>query len=147
APFRGIAGFKFNQLYSSYVKLSRVVTEFLTAYGKLPGTHPDTQLQKVFTNTVLAETWEETGETVDTLSLEKRREPYGAQDLADGVWFATAAIDVQGDRLELHIIGWGAGEEAWPFLYEILLGDAAQDQVWRDADDYLRRMYATRTGR
>lgn len=147
APFRGIAGFKISQLYSSFVQLHRVVTEFLTAYGKLPGTYPDPQLMKVFTNTVLAETWEEQGETVDGSSLGSRAEPYGPDDLPDGVAFATAAIDVQGDRLEVQVIGWGAGEESWVAGYHVLPGDPAQGDVWLQADHVLRRVYHTRSGR
>lgn len=147
APFRGIAGFKLSQLYSSYVKLERVVAEFLTAYGKLPGTYPDPQLQKVWTNTVLAETWEEQGESVDQNALAARAEPYGPFDLPDQVAFATASIDTQGNRLEVHIIGWGAADESWPFLYRIVIGDPAQSQVWEEADELLKQVYRTRSGR
>jgi phage terminase large subunit GpA-like protein len=147
APFRGIAGFHLPQFYSPTVKLSAMVTKFLTAYGKLPGTHPDQNLQISFTNTCLAETWEETGETVDASMLTNRGEPYGPDDLPDGVLFATAGVDVQGNRLEVQIVGWGYAEESWAIRYVVLTGDPAQKMVWRDLDELLRRPMETTSGR
>ncbi len=148
APFRGIAGFHVPQFLSTRVKLSEIVTEFLTAYGKLPGTAPDITKQQVFVNTVLAESWEEQGETVDEDALAKRAEPYGPADLPAGVRLTTAGIDVQSDRLEMQVIGWGAGEECWVIEYKLFTGNPAQPSVWRELDQYLMRTrYATVDGR
>ena len=147
APFRGIAGFHLSQFYSPTVKLAEMVTEFLTAYGKLPGTHPDQGKQIVFTNTVLAETWEETGETVDASMLTNRGEPYGPDDLPDGVLFATAGVDVQGNRLEVQILGFGFAEETWAIAYHVLVGDPAQQLVWNELDALLREPMTTVSGR
>ncbi len=147
APFRGIAGFHLNQFYSPVVTLAAIVTEFLTAYGRLPGTHPDIGKQIVFTNTVLAETWEEQGEGVDASLLANRGEMYGPDDLPDGVLFVTAGVDVQGDRLEVQRIGFGFGEETWVVGYDVLPGDPAQEQVWRDLDRLLLAPMHTQSGR
>lgn len=147
APFRGIAGFFLPQFYSTVVKLQQMVTEFLTAYGKLPGTFPDAKKQIVFTNTVLAETWEETGETVDAKGLSTRGEPYGPQDLPEGVRFATAGVDVQKNRIEIQVVGWGYAEECWPFEYVAIAGDPTQPQTWLEVDRVLLDRYATRSGR
>lgn len=137
APFRGVAGFHLPQFYSTAVRLSEVVTEFLTAWGKLPGTSPDVELQKVWVNTVLAEAWEEKGETVDATGLGARAEPYGVSDVPDRVVLVTAGVDVQADRLEAQAIGWGAGEESWALEYRIFTGDPAQRDVWAALDDWL----------
>jgi phage terminase large subunit GpA-like protein len=147
APFRGIAGFFLPQFYSTVVKLSSMVTEFLTAHGRLPGTAPDVTKQIAFVNTVLAETWEEKGESVDGAALLQRGEPYGPQDLPDGVMFATAGVDVQKNRLEMQVVGWGIGEESWTADYVTIYGDPAQPQVWDDLDRELRGSYLTRGGR
>jgi phage terminase large subunit GpA-like protein len=147
APFRGIAGFHLPQFYSPTVTLAEMVTEFLTAYGKLPGTHPDHEKQIAFTNTVLAETWEEKGETVDASMLTNRGEPYGPDDLPAGVLFATAGVDVQGNRLEVQVLGWGFGEECWAIRYAVLQGDPAQRTVWNELDQLLRRPMETVSGR
>lgn len=138
APFSGVAGFHLSQLYSSWVKLSKVVTEYLAANGKLPGTFKDSEKLKVFVNTVLAETWDEEGETVDASTIDKRGEPYSWQDLPAECLFATAGVDVQGDRLEVQILAWGKGEEIWAARYEILSGDPAQRRVWDELDVLLK---------
>ncbi|MGE3064125.1 MAG: phage terminase large subunit family protein [Hyphomicrobiaceae bacterium] len=147
APFRGIAGFFLPQFYSPVRRLEQIVTEFLEAYGRLPGTHPDVTKQITWTNTVLAECWEEAGESVEASQLTNRGEPYGPDDLPDGVLFATAGVDVQADRLEMQTVGWGWAEEAWAIRYDVLLGDPAQPQVWADLDALLRRRMQTRSGR
>lgn len=147
APFTGIAGFHLSQLYSSWVKLSKMVTEFLAANGKLPGTFKDPEKIKVFVNTVLAETWDEEGETVDAAAIDKRGELYGPADMPDGAVFATAGVDVQGDRLEVQVVAWGQGEEAWASYYGILSGDPAQRRVWDDLDEVLRTPLSTAEGR
>lgn len=147
APFTGIAGFHLSQLYSSWVKLSKMVTEFLAANGKMPGTFKDPEKIKVFVNTVLAETWDEEGETVDAAAIDKRGELYGPADMPDGAVFATAGVDVQGDRLEVQVVAWGQGEEAWASYYGILSGDPAQRRVWDDLDEVLRTPLATAEGR
>lgn len=147
APFSGVAGFHLSQLYSSWVRLADVVREFLEAYGKLPGTYPSVEKQKVWTNTVLAETWEDKGETVDVAGIRNRGEAYGPDHLPDAAVIATAGVDVQGDRLEVQIVAWGAGEECWPARYEVLHGDPAQASVWKDLDRLLLEPLMTESGR
>lgn len=147
APFRGIAGFHLPQFYSPVVTLAGMVTEFLTAYGRLPGTHPDVTKQIAFVNTVLAETWEEQGESVDASLLTNRGEQYGPFDLPDGVLFATAGVDVQANRLELQVLGWGFGEECWAARYVVIDGDPAQGLVWADLDRLLLEPLQTVSGR
>lgn len=147
APFRGIAGFHLPQFYSPVATLAEMVTEFLSSYGKLPGTFADVEKQKVWTNTVLAECWEEQGETVDASLLTSRGEPYGPDDLPASVLFATAGVDVQGDRLEVQVLGWGYAEECWAIAYHVLLGDPAQQLLWRELDELLRRPMETVSGR
>jgi phage terminase large subunit GpA-like protein len=147
APFRGIAGFFLPQFYSSVVPLSKMVTRFLTAYGRLPGTFPDPLKQISFTNTVLAETWEEQGSTIDASGLLSRGEPYGPRDLPDGVQFATAGIDVQKNRIEIQVVGWGVAEECWAIDYHVVAGDPTQPRTWEDVDRLLLALYATRSGR
>ena len=73
----GIAGFWLNELYSPWVPWSEMVSTFLEA-KKYPKT------LKVFTNTALAESWEEQGHTIETDPLLARREGY-KYDCPDGV--------------------------------------------------------------
>jgi len=140
APFRGVAGFHLSQLYSPWAKLADLVQEFLDAQG-------NPELLKVFVNTVLGETWEEQGEAIEATGLKTHCEQYGGNDLPEGVNFATAGVDVQGDRLEVEIVGWGAGDETWGIAYEVLYGDPAQQKVWADLDLLLEEKFWTVEGR
>ena len=139
--YDGHAGFVISKLYSARHKLARVVREFLGAVG-------DPELMKKFTNTALAELWEPAGiERVDGSRLIDRRELYGPDDLPNEVLIITGFCDVQGDRLEVQLLGWGADEESWPFLYEVISQDPAQPQAWKELREVLGRTFARKDGR
>jgi phage terminase large subunit GpA-like protein len=92
---------------------------------------------QTFVNTVLCQTWEEPGERVESHTLLERLEEYGAA-VPMRAALLTAGVDVQGDRLELRVWGWGAGEESWLVRVEIIPGDPGTPQPWRELD-HLRR--------
>lgn len=138
APFRGIAGFHINELYSPWVTFAQMVTEFLRA-KKLPET------LKTWVNTSLGETWEEAGESIEADSLLNRKESWG-MDAPEDVVLVTAGVDVQGDRLEIEVKGWGVGEESWSLDYRVFYGDPAQETVWHDLDQYLLKPIKSKTG-
>jgi len=46
-------------------------------------------------------------------------------------------VDVQADRLELELVGWGRGEESWSIEYRVLLGDPTGAAVWAELDEYI----------
>lgn len=139
-PFAGIAGFHLSQLYSPWVKLSSIAREFLDAQG-------NPALLQVWVNTVLGETWEEQGEAVSAHILKSHVETYGPADLPDGVHYATAGVDTQGDRLEVEVVGWGEADETWGIQYEIIPGDPAQPHVWHKLDELLLERFWTASGR
>ena len=141
ARYGGHAGFQVSKIYSKRHRLQDLVREFLEAKG-------DPELLKKFTNTALAELWKPSGrETLDGSGLIARAEAYGPDDLPDEVIVVTAFCDVQGDRLEVQAVGWGADEEAWPFLYEVIRQDPAQPQAWRELDELALRLFKRRDGR
>lgn len=141
SSYDGHAGFHISKLYSARHHLSTLVREFLKAKG-------DPELLKKFTNTGLAELWKPEGqESLDGESFIDRAEPYGPDDLPDEVRTITGFCDVQGDRLEIQLIGWGENEEAWPFLYEIIHQDPAQPAAWKELDGLLGRSFKTTAGR
>lgn len=140
APFRGVAGFHISQLYSPWVKLNKIVQEFLDARGR-------PELLQVWTNTVVAETWREQGEGVSVEGLRSHMEPYGQFDLPEACHYATAGVDVQGDRLEVEVVGWGEGDESWGIEYRVLPGSPTDPKVWEDLDELLKTKYWTGGGR
>jgi phage terminase large subunit GpA-like protein len=99
-----------------------------------------------FVNTVLAETWEERGEVVESHSLMDRREVYVAE-LPDGVCYLTMAIDVQVNRIAYQVIGHGIDEEIWVIEYGEINGSPAKGEVWNAVDELLARKWSYKNGR
>lgn len=139
-PFNGIAGFHISELYSPWTTWAEMATAFLRA-KRLPET------LKTFVNTVLGETWEETGAVVESGSLLERKETYGPENVPDGVLLLTVGGDVQDDRVELQLQGWGADEECWPIEQHVIRGDPGKAQLWDEVDEYLQRRYLSEDGR
>lgn len=140
APFRGIAGFWMSGLYSPWQRLSDIVAEFLAAKD-----YPDTLM--AWTNTTLAELWEERGDQAQPHALAARAEPYPLLTVPEGGLLLTAAIDVQrSGRLAITIVAWGEREEAWIVGWTEIAGNPAQADVWDAADEYLERDFPHESG-
>jgi len=129
----GVVGFHVNALYSPWARWADLVRDFLAAKGS-------PERLRVFVNTVLAETWEDDAERIAPEGLLARRETYEAEVPA-GVGVITAGVDVQADRIEILLRGWGAGEESWMLRHEIVRGDPSRDEVWRDVERVLTARY------
>lgn len=138
--FNGIAGFHINEIYSPFVKLEEMVTNFLEA-KKLPET------LQTFVNTSLAEVWEEVGTTIESGSLLERREQYGLDNIPEGVLMLTVGVDTQDDRIEVQIDGWGTDEENWIIAQEVFRGDPGKRALWDEVDEFLKRKFNTEDGR
>lgn len=137
APFTGKRGYHLNGIYSPFKakkgfksRLHQMVAGFIEA--KRGGR----QALKTWVNTFLAETFEDETEKIESSELFNRREAYGPQ-LPAGVMLLTAGVDVQGDRIEIEVDGWGEGEECWGIQYLVLPGNPLQPQVWADLDSFL----------
>ena len=130
-PERPVRGYHLSGLYSP-IGLGFTWAELWRKWEECQG---DTENLKRFVNTTLAETWEERGESIADIALLARLEEY-----ADRLPIAlvTSFTDVQKDRLETTLVGWGPGEEAWVLEHEIHQGDTADEAVWDDLDEYLR---------
>jgi phage terminase large subunit GpA-like protein len=126
-PGRKVRGFHLNELASPWKRWSTIIEEFKEAKRGGP------EMLKVWVNTSLGETWEEEGEGVEKDVLLKRREHYSAE-VPDDVLVLTAAVDVQDNRLEYEVLGWGVGKESWAIKYGVIMGDPGKDFVWRQLD-------------
>ena len=133
-------GFHLSSLYSplGWKSWPACVDEFLKA-------KENTELLKTWVNTVLGETWEEQGDVIAATGLAARREVYPAEVPA-GVAVLIGAVDVQINRLECQIMGFGTDEEAWLIEHEVFWGDPGQGadaatgiDVWAQADEFLLR--------
>ena len=130
--------------YSPQTTWAQLVREFLSAKAK--AAKGDTSELKAFINTTLGESWEEGGEAVAASALQSRAEDYELGTLPAGVILATMAVDVQGDRLEYAIKGWGVLEESWQVDYDVIRGDPAQADVWATLRATIQRKLARADG-
>jgi phage terminase large subunit GpA-like protein len=134
------AGFHLSGLYSplGWTSWAECVAEFLQA-------KENPQRLQTWVNTVLGETWEERGESVEAVTLISRAEQYPAE-VPHGVGVLVAAVDVQGDRLEVAVKGYGAAEESWLIAFHQIHGDPAKEATWFELDRFLGGSYTHESG-
>ncbi|MDF1536076.1 MAG: phage terminase large subunit family protein [bacterium] len=130
---RPVAGFHINGLYSPWKRWADIVQQFLSAKKD-----NNPQKFKVWLNTSLAEVWEPPSEKIDIEQLQANVSRYGPL-LPPAVCLLTASVDVQADRLEYEILGWGLGLESWGIEHGAISGDPRQPHVWQDLETFLRR--------
>lgn len=131
-PGRDIVGFHINALYSPW----RENWGALAQEWHEANREQNPEKLKAFINLRLGETWEEQGDAIEAVSLKARLEAYQAE-VPDGVGLLTCSVDVQGDRLECVVKGWGDKEESWLIAYQQLFGDPGQEEVWNELDSFL----------
>lgn len=136
-PFKGHASFHLNEMYSTFRNLRDIVQSYL---DKL-----QTDDLQTFHNVSLAETWEVSGEVADAGALKSRAEKYAAE-VPMGAIYLTAGIDMQMDRLEVEVVGWGLHEESWSIDRKVLWGDPLGPDVWLDLEEYLAREWNHENG-
>lgn len=136
-------GFHLNTLASTFCGWNEIVQKFVVAHEQLEQGNPEGM--KVWVNTELGETWEEQGEQVEDGDLLQRREIYEAE-VPDDVLVLTAGVDVQDDRFEIEVVGWGAGKESWGIRYQKIFGDLLKEQVWNDLDNFLLSAFYKKDG-
>jgi len=82
---------------------------------------------------------------IDFLDVSKRKEEYTAE-IPDQVQVLTAGVDVQDDRLEIEVVGWGLGEESWGIYYKQFIGSPGQNDVWEQLDRFLETEFEYANG-
>jgi len=135
-------GFAINVLYSPVESWSAVVARWIRAQG-------NPRLLKVFFQQDLGEPYEERNYSWDH---EKLRDAavgldYGWQRVPPGALFITAAVDVQGNRLEYGVYAWGVGLTGWLIDKGIVEGDPVAAKTWLELDKVLSRTYEDRHGK
>lgn len=105
----------------------------------------DPEKLRVFTNTVLGETWKEKGEAPEWERLFHRREKGRSSPwvpLPQGALFLTAGVDVQSDRFVVEVVAWGRGKQSWSIECGVLPGktdDLGPNGPWGQLDALLAR--------
>lgn len=139
-----IAGFHLNALYSPWTPLIDLVTEYLRAVRSA-----DRRGLQEFTNLQLGLPFDPfLDEQQSWQKLQARAEFYPAEGMPDGVLILSAGVDVQRNRLECSIYGWGLSYECWLIDHFQLMGDPKTAEPWRALDEVLlHRNYHTASGR
>jgi phage terminase large subunit GpA-like protein len=97
----------------------------------------DQEPMQVFYNTRLARCWNPSEESAKADQLKQRAEDYRLRTIPAAVLVLTAAADIQPNRIEVSIYGWGEGLERWVIDHQVLWGSPSEDAVWRDLDAVL----------
>ncbi len=136
--------FHLNELASPWKHWEDIIGEWKEA-NKEYKEYRDTNKLQTFVNTALGEPWKEQGKSADSDDILARRETYGAE-IPDGVLLLTAAVDVQDDRFEVEVVGWGKGYESWGIQYAKIYGDTGREHVWDQLEAYLDRELYFKSG-
>lgn len=133
-PGAKAAGFHLSELYSPWRSWGELAIDWRKAQG-------NPERLRAFLNTSLAEWWDdEASGDVKEAELLARRENYGPV-LPEQVALLTAGCDVQADRVEVSVIGYGAGEESWILQHHVIPGDPTTPQIWAALDSFLSQRW------
>lgn len=148
APFRGIAGFYLNELYSPFPGsvMAKLMEKWLQALHE--ASKGDIGPLIAFTNSSMGLPFELTREGPDEESLADRAQDYPALTIPVGGLLLTIGVDVQHDRLSILIRAWGRGEESWLVLWDEIHGNTIDkaDPVWDELDSYVFGTYRHASG-
>lgn len=130
-------GFHLSSLYSPVGWLSWV--EIAQRWEAAQG---DPDLLKEFINTILGETWQAKGDAPDWDAVFARRDSYSSGTVPAGVLVLFAGVDVQKNRIEIGIWGFGRNRERWLIEHRVLPGQTNRPEVWASLAEMLDETWA-----
>lgn len=113
--------------------------------------HKDPVKRKSFINLKLGLPYSDPTEAkADADTLLARRESYGPE-VPGGVAILTFGADVQGNRIEAELVGWGRDEESWSIDYRVFPGDTSKlvnggRSPWEQLDQWIRGDWLSEMG-
>jgi len=109
-------GFHISALYSplGWKSWADIARGWLAAQGS-------EEMLRVARNTLLGETWVESGDAPEWQRLADRREVFAATVPRLGL-FLTAGADVQKDRIEVDVWAWGRDRTSWLVKHIVIPG-------------------------
>ena len=136
----GFRSFHLNAFWSPWTDWRKECKKFLDAKD-------DPERLKTFYNLELGLPFERRGlTTAIPEALYLRRERYKAE-VPNGVIVITIGMDVQDNRLEYEVRGWGRNEESWGIQYGVIPGRADDEAVWADVDELIDREWKMENGK
>lgn len=130
AKFRGRAGFwAWEANYPGSMAIT-FANKWLGAQGNVK------ELQSV-KNQVFGLPWKETGVVMEWRKLMDRCESYKLTTVPVGVKVLFGAVDVQKDRLEIYVYGYGDNMQQWLIDQEVIEGDPDQAATWQKLSNFI----------
>lgn len=127
-------------IYSPWISLAKLAEAYWQSVA-------NKEMEQVFANTVLANTYENTvADTLNADALQSRAETYRMLQVPEGAKLLTAGVDVQGDRLVLTVYGWGVRQQAWLVYYQELWGKPTEPDCWQQLKEILDSTYDHASG-
>ena len=133
-------GFHISALYSplGWKSWAQIARGWLAAQGS-------EEMLRVARNTLLGETWVESGDAPEWQRLADRREVFAASVPRLGL-FLTAGADVQKDRIEVDVWAWGRGLESWLVEHIVIPGGPDDPVCWDKLTVLLGRTWVHESG-
>lgn len=120
------AGGQASKLYAPKQTIKETVAKFARALRRGP------EALRTFFNTQLARTWKEGVDAPDWKDVYARRDDYYTGTVSHGALILFAGVDVQKDRLEVSVWGFGRNRERWLVEHRVLTGDTIRPAVWAE---------------
>ncbi len=135
APNSKKRGFHINEFASPWRSWEDIIKDFKEKKD-------DPQTLMVWVNTTLGESWvDNEGKELDWETIMDRREEY-LGEIPERVLLLTAGIDVQDNRIEVEVIGWGLNKESWGIEYKVIHGDPGKESTWHKLAEYLQKEFS-----
>ncbi|MDP1925757.1 MAG: phage terminase large subunit family protein [Thiobacillus sp.] len=107
----------------------------------------DIEPMQVYYNTRLALCWDNVSERFKADQVKALAEDFPLGVVPARALLLTAAVDVQGNRLEMQVFGWAHGMERWTVNYHVISGDPAEKATWDELDQILKTPIRHASGR
>lgn len=121
--------------YSPAVAWQQIVSEFVSAFEAMEA--GDDAKMKAWINTTQGECWSGEVEHTDAEELRLRAEPIALRHMPMGCLLPLCACDVQGNRIEAQVWGYGLGGETWTLDHRVFFGNPEQEEVWLELEEFL----------
>mgnify|MGYP003337815963 FL=1 len=144
-PDSKVAGFFLNALYSVNMSWKELVVEW-TSIQK------NRHKLQVFMNSRLAKPFQLIEEYIGANKLGERLEIYNAEiptktEICNGVGVLTCGVDIQQNRIEAYVWGYGKSDECYLIDFRLFEGDTQKNTVFTDLTNFLlNERYSTITG-
>lgn len=147
------AGFKLNGFYSPFITFEDIAVRYRAAKVKAGKMYNDSADLIEFYNQTLAMTWNDQHLShIGKHDILARTEYYQAEVPA-GVGLILAGVDIQRDRIEVTVLGFGKLNQIYLINHFVIFGDTSIDPdlqnaiIWKELDILLNRPFKHQTGK